>query len=234
MKFPIESLESRQMLSSVALVDGALLVQGDTDRPNVINVTIDKKTTIVMNGKKFVLGEVPSGKIGIIGGQKNDTIAFLATKRSGLTGGIGLCGWDGDDFISAVSTQARVDLNGGYGNDTMIGGNGNDWLQGDQGQNVMVGNNGDDTFTMQESGNVVFGGPGDDTMFAGVFSGDAGGNTLLGGAGNDRFWVGDSDSNVVFGGGGYDVVSRFASATPLNPKNLFSVEEINFDMTGLG
>ncbi|MCH2165948.1 MAG: VWA domain-containing protein, partial [Marinovum sp.] len=80
-----------------------------------------------------------------------------------------------------------------FGNDVLIGGNGNDQIQGNAGNDTLFGDDGDDAliggagndFIAGAGGNDgLFGGTGNDTMVSG-----AGADTLIGGIGNDVYHV---------------------------------------------
>ena len=71
---------------------------------------------------------------------------------------------------------------GGLGADTMDGGTGNDVMLGGVGADTMDGGTGNDQLDGGAGGDVIKGGAGDD-----VLMGDAGRDTLYGGAGSDQF-----------------------------------------------
>lgn len=88
----------------------------------------------------------------------------------------------GDDRFDASAVNERVLHFGKGGNDTLIGGAGNDFQRG---------GDGDDS---------IFGGAGNDNLF-----GDAGADALSGGDGDDRLNI-DRDDTVIEGGAGFDRV----------------------------
>lgn len=77
-------------------------------------------------------------------------------------------------------------LNGGDGDDQMLGSLGNDTLIGGNGQDVMFGGSGDDVLDGRDDDSMDFvnGGAGDDILIAGV------GDYLNGGDGADLFSLG--------------------------------------------
>jgi RHS repeat-associated protein len=96
----------------------------------------------------------------------------------------------GNDFVTidaAFTIQATV--HGGPGNDTILGGSGEDVLYGDSGADTIYGGAGDD---------MLFGGSGNDQLY-----GEAGDDALDGGPGNDQLH-GGADSDTLNGGDGQD------------------------------
>ncbi|MDT7530351.1 cadherin domain-containing protein [Sphingopyxis sp. SE2] len=112
--------------------------------------------------------------------------------RSFIVGGFGddlLIGTDGNDFVY-----------GGEGNDQLLllagddignGASGNDKVWGDEGRDLIIGGTGVDE---------LIGGAGDDAI-----SGDAGADDIYGGADNDVLSGGRGDGDVVIGGAGDDI-----------------------------
>src|SRR5256885_849188 len=85
-----------------------------------------------------------------------------------------------------------ANFSGTTGNDTLIGGNENDFMAGDSGDDSIVG------------------GGGNDTIF-----GDGGNDRIEGGAGNDSISGGGGQDDIVFhefGAANADVVAAFATA----------------------
>ena len=97
-----------------------------------------------------------------------------------------------ENVISASGVTHAVQLDGYFGNDTLIGGSGNDELNGWQGNDSMVGGDGDDLFD-------AFSHPRD------------GIDTMDGGAGNDTYYVNTGD--VIIDSSGTDTVVTDASWT---------------------
>jgi Ca2+-binding RTX toxin-like protein len=103
-------------------------------------------------------------------------------------------GQAGNDTIRLDETNGALpaaNLFGGSGNDTLIGGSGNDLLFGQSGNDTLVGGAGDD---------LLFGGDGND-----ILTGGAGSDQMFGGAGNDRMvWNPGDGSDLMEGGDGID------------------------------
>lgn len=133
----------------------------------------------------------------------------------------------GPDFPTPIALQdADVQANrladtvsGGEGNDTIIGGLGDDELFGGTGRDSIEGGEGDDTIDGGGGRDELFGGDGDDQIDGGggrdeIFGGDGadlieGGaalDTIEGGIGNDTI-DGDGGADQIFGGEGDDVIT---------------------------
>jgi Ca2+-binding RTX toxin-like protein len=84
---------------------------------------------------------------------------------------------DGDDVFTAVGNVAalvRLDVDGGDGNDNLLGGNGADMINGGPGDDFVDGQQGADTLALGDGADTVQWDPGD------------GSDTIVGGTGADR------------------------------------------------
>jgi Ca2+-binding RTX toxin-like protein len=113
-------------------------------------------------------------------------------------------------------------LNGGLGDDVLLGeagddvfyaGAGNDLISGGEGTDSVSGEEGNDVIAGGADGDYLYGGTGDDVINgdAGndVLVGEADHDTLLGGAGNDRLVGGTGNDVYRFGiGGGSDIIAE--------------------------
>jgi Ca2+-binding RTX toxin-like protein len=113
-------------------------------------------------------------------------------------------------------------LNGGAGNDTIVGyatddiifgGDGNDQLSGRAGNDVLQGENGDDSLIGEGGHDTLLGGAGNDTLQGGegddVLDGGAGNDTLVGNWWNDylQYYFGQGNDSYRFGrGDGQDTI----------------------------
>jgi len=108
------------------------------------------------------------------------------------------------------------EIDGSEGDDTLIGGPGDDTLDGFGGDDLLVGGTGDDVLRGREgmdsllggSGNdAITGGPGDDTIEGGpdndALFGNEGDDLILGGSGADEAY-GDEGNDTIAGGNGTD------------------------------
>ncbi|MGI9434687.1 MAG: putative Ig domain-containing protein, partial [Geminicoccaceae bacterium] len=127
-------------------------------------------------------------------------IADIAEALTATQGNDTLVGGAGDDVILGLGGADRID--GGAGDDSLSGGRGKDTLIGADGDDVIDGGSSHDT---------LFGGAGDDTLIGGSASGggkntEIGGNdTLNGGDGFDTLFGGDG-ADTLFGGADDDVL----------------------------
>jgi hypothetical protein len=160
----VEMLERRQLLSVTVDETGILQITG-TEEPDriVVRPAADKSQLKV-----------------IVGGE----VTIVA--RAGLTG-IRVEALGGDDQVLIYQKSAGIDipvtLLGGPGNDTLQGGAGDDLLVGGAGNDYLEGGTGNDT---------LLGGEGRDRLH-----GCAGDDHLRGGPGRDLMVTGAGDNHVV-------------------------------------
>ncbi len=100
-------------------------------------------------------------------------------------------------------------LEGGVGQDQLLGGDDNDQLIGGDGDDVLFGEDGNDALFGGADDDVLLGEDGDDALF-----GDEGEDQLLGGAGADALFGGGGD-DVLRGGNHNDVLNGEAGADQL-------------------
>ena len=115
-----------------------------------------------------------------------------------------LMGGDGDDLLDGGGGDDT--LRGQRGDDTLLGGAGDDDLGGAEGDDTLVGGDGDDSLTGGSGDDTIDGGEGNDTVDAG--SGD---DDVDGGAGDDQITTGDGN-DTVDGGDGDDVIDTSGDA----------------------
>jgi Ca2+-binding RTX toxin-like protein len=145
----------------------------------------------------------------------NGASTFVSVLSSEAQDHLTVNGLGGDDVISAASLTATVSI-------TLDGGDGNDTIIGSAIADTIIGGNGND---------YLIGQGGDDTLIDG-----SGLNTLQGGTGNDRYAVQSVDDTVFeFAGEGTDEVQTFLSSYTLRP-NVENLVFVNgtFSHTGVG
>ncbi|MBW0144148.1 calcium-binding protein [Sphingomicrobium clamense] len=110
-------------------------------------------------------------------------------------------GGPGDDLIMGVGGNDYMEgdggndrMLGGSGDDVMLGGLGADVMFGDSGLDEMYGNAGNDTMYGGSRVDELYGGSGNDSMFAG-----SGNDRMNGGSGNDLMF-GGNDNDLLIGG----------------------------------
>jgi Ca2+-binding RTX toxin-like protein len=139
---------------------------------------------------------LPATVIQVFGLSGNDQI-FL----TGLLRHVLVDGGSGNDVIDATAVMSSLtvlDLRGGSGNDTLIGGAGNDLLDGGSGNDLLLGGAGNDRLRGGSGNDILLGGLGND-----VLTGDDGDDILLGGSGDDCL-NGGNGKDILIGGLGND------------------------------
>ncbi|MEO1637711.1 MAG: hypothetical protein AAFU41_00515, partial [Pseudomonadota bacterium] len=119
--------------------------------------------------------------------------------------GTTLANTGGEAFLQADLDASNV-LDGGGGNDTLIGGDFGDVLADPYGDDTLTGGNGDNVFTVLSGTNTLTGGTGRDLMQGGI-----GNDTMSGQAGRDVLIADISDfvfgNDTLEGGEGADLLS---------------------------
>jgi Ca2+-binding RTX toxin-like protein len=169
--------------TATAALDGRVLVVAGTDAADVLNVTLDGANLVVYSNsavlKTFAAADVD--RVAITGGVGDDHLSVVGVAASYLDGGYGrdtLLGGDGSDSLYGSAQPDHID--GGAGNDVLVGGNGHDRIYGGLGRDRIYGNAGNDTVDAGTGHDRVYGGDGDDLIAGGV-----GRDVLYGEAGAD-------------------------------------------------
>jgi Ca2+-binding RTX toxin-like protein len=142
-------------------------------------------------------------------------VTAIIVTGGGLSNNIDLTGVTGTDFPLLTSVQ----VDGGAGNDTVLGsgladsvtgGDGHDSLDGEAGNDLLNGNAGNDTLLGGNDDDRLLGGAGHDSLDGGnghdSLNGHGGNDTLSGGDGNDLA-LGMSGKDILYGGAGNDTLS---------------------------
>ncbi|EAW40384.1 hypothetical protein MGP2080_05280 [marine gamma proteobacterium HTCC2080] len=132
----------------------------------------------------------------LTGGSKADTIKAALEATSTIQGG------DGNDIIVGGETIDTV--GGDDGDDNISGGKGADILDGDDGDDIISGGDGDDIIQGGNDDDTITGNDGADTL-----KGDAGDDSIDGGAGVDII-TGGTGVDTLTGGTGADKYSFVA------------------------
>ncbi|ADG11912.1 calcium-binding protein [Caulobacter segnis] len=117
-----------------------------------------------------------------------------------------------DDFFEPTAAQAShvIAAFGGAGDDILTGGDANDHLVGGVGDDTLDGAGGDDSLEGGDGADTLIGGDGDDTLDGGAgadtLQGGSGADILIGGAGNDTL-DGGSGNDTLTGGAGADTLT---------------------------
>ncbi|WP_281061287.1 cadherin domain-containing protein [Sphingobium sp. Sx8-8] len=155
----------------------------------------------------------------LYGSNLNDAIFYNNGTISGGFGGFDNIEqfWlaDGDDIIDlsahgpgGIDYTKDILVQGGEGNDQIIGGAGKDNLQGDGGNDIIFGWRGSDTISGGAGDDILYG---DDLGFNGIsgddtLDGGTGNDILYGGRGKDKLTGGDGN-DILYGGAGDDSLS---------------------------
>jgi acrosin len=169
------------------------------------------------------------GATSLVGGTGNDEFVFAP--GAVLTGGT-IDGGNGTDLLNyaAYTTGVSVSLLAGTATGTdgirginnVVGGSGNDSLIGDDEVNRLEGRGGNDTINAARGNDTILGGSGDDSLFGGdgddridgnegndQIDGLAGSDTILAGVGDDLV-LGSEGDDCLDGGTGQDTILGLA------------------------
>lgn len=136
-----------------------------------------------------------------------------------MSGFASISGSDGNDLLAASGEVAHL-IDGGAGNDTIVGQKGNDTLIGGDGHDFILGSTGTDLLMGDAGNDTLDGGTGDDTLIGGIGNdkliGSDGNDHLIGGAGTDTL-VGNSgtDTFEFHDGFGHDLITDFQIGSDL-------------------
>ncbi len=168
-------------------------------------------------GNDCILAIAAGGSPLLFGNEGNDTLASSSPGATSATlvggnnsadGANSLLGNTSNEWMFGNGGADTVD--GGAGNNTVIGGQGGNSLLTLAGADLIFANEANDTVSAGDGANTVFGGQGNDSILAGV-----GRDTLQGNEGNDTI-RGDNGTvsiDTISGGAGNDVFA-YIGATP--------------------
>ena len=139
------------------------------------------------------------------------TTITLGKNVNGGNGNDSLTGTEGDDIVNGGN--GNDSLTGLAGDDVLNGGNGNDTINAGDGNDSLDGGNGNDVMDAGTGDDVLNGGNGNDTINAGD-----GNDSLAGGNGNDVMDAGAGNDSLD-GGNGNDVMTAGAGNDSLNGGN---------------
>jgi hypothetical protein len=176
----LETLEHRQLFSSVVLDQGVLTLTGNPQARNDISVELSN------DGQQLR---------GIVNGQASQWVRASTLRTISIIGG------DLADSIRmnpAITVAARVDARGG--NDTIVTGAGNDIINAGAGDDSVHANAGRDRVHGEGGNDTLVGGAGNDTLVGG-----GGDDSLIGGGGHDRLFT-NAGRDYASGGKGNDIL----------------------------
>jgi Ca2+-binding RTX toxin-like protein len=180
---------------------GTAVVQDDADNPgdDVLLITGTSKNDVL------IIEPRPANMTQV---RVKSTGKLLGIFSSNSFQHIVVFGLGGNDtiVIDARLTQPSI-MFGGDGNDTLVGGSGNDQIDGGAGNDSLYGGAGGDSLCGDVGNDSLYGGLGKDTLFGDDGNdrlyGEAGQDVLLGGNGNDILY-GGIDNDQLFGQAGND------------------------------
>jgi Ca2+-binding RTX toxin-like protein len=212
----IQQLEPRHALAALLDLHGNLTVNGTAGDDHIhldASTTAGSLSVILNRAPDPIRQQVlrPDGSIGIrrVGSVAADSIRSIRIN-----------GLDGHDRLVAIAAPIRVTLDGGGGNDFLVGSPFNDVIftgdgdfntaRGEDGHDTIYGGRGVDTLDGGRGNDILAGGFGADWLVGGddhdTLHGGDGGDTLSGGAGNDKLYGGNHD-DTLFGDDGDDMLS---------------------------
>lgn len=203
-----EPLESRCLLAVTPIL---------IDDTNLIVQLEAGDDVIIQAGSSGLLEVLSSGSV-VFGNP--DTILTADITSIIVNGGDGsnlidLTGVTTADFAADLP----ITVNGGDGNDTILGSEFNDSLVGGNGADSIVGGLGDDSLEGNNGNDTISGGVDDDSILGGdgadVITGDVGNDTVIAGNGADNVSGGDGTDSLN-GGDGSDTLNGDAGDDTLS------------------
>lgn len=175
---------------------------------------------LITSGGATLTVDTSVSQVTVDGGAGDDTITVTDIDHA-CRGSLVVRGGTGDDVLTANNAKIgdiRLRMDGGDGNDSILGSNGNDTLSGDAGidrikgglgNDLIVGGASIDSLNGDAGNDTIIGGDGSDTLVgdgADTIFGDAGNDSLQGDQGADLISGGDDD-DTVRGGDGNDTIT---------------------------
>ena len=214
-----EQLEDRTLLSVTSLwIDGELSIRSNSNDSILVETDASQNVVVQVNG--VVDNSVPTipasdvRAMVIEGGDLANRIDLKAVTSSEF------------NYVDAVSgLPMTVHIDGGNGNDTIfgsggagdtiLGGDGDDFIDAREGADVITAGDGNDLVYAREGADSVYGGNGNDQLFGlggdDLVEGGDGADSLYGGEGNDVVNGGDH-ADVIQGDDGDDTLNGESGA----------------------
>ncbi len=171
-------------------------------------------------------GTITGGAYAYYSAQGANAVDYVTNKGT-MSGDVEL-GGGVDTFDGRLGTLDGY-VNGGSGNDTILGGDGADVLNGDSDNDSLDGGAGDDTLNGGVGNDIIFGGAGNDKLDGGLDT-----DELYGGTGDDVYQVKDAGDVVIEKAGeGVDTVLTSVSYTLTQNVENLTVNGVS-DIAGTG
>jgi Ca2+-binding RTX toxin-like protein len=194
----------------VTLGAGKLTIVGTAGADTVVfQSTNDFGINVTLNGVLHSYGELEVRSVSVLGGGGNDYIDARAMTNlppvSGTDHPVTIDGGDGNDVI--VGHQGRDRITGGNDDDRIHGWTGDDWVSGNAQKDRVIGGAGHDIIHGNGGRDFLVGEDGNDSMSGGdqpdTLLGMAGDDSMIGAGGHDRLDGGDG-ADFMYGVGGND------------------------------
>ncbi|MEL6511822.1 MAG: Hint domain-containing protein [Pseudomonadota bacterium] len=198
------------------ITDASFWAALNIDLNSTIDVSdLDDDIQVTLTANSITFTDTDSGTVttytdaDLTGGSFSQIVEYTGNDGdSDVSGAVGLnasgyAGGEGDDtFVDDGALGGALD--GGEGNDVLVGGTGDNNIDGGRGDDILRGGSGN---------NNLSGGRGRDTLFA-----EDGSGNLDGGGGRDTIFAGEN-TTFVQGGGGNDslILPQGSTFTPFSP-----------------
>ena len=193
----IETMENRTVPSITSLFSQGALTITSNGADNMV-VAANANGNVTLNGTQLTVSNVAVSassvtSLDVVGGKGKNTIDLGGVTAASFTAltTVKIDGGAGNDSI--IGSSLADSINGSGGNDTIKGGDGNDSLNGGTGNDQLNGDAGNDVLNGGAGNDYLSGGAGDDSL-----SGGAGKDSIDGGAGHDS----------INGGAGADTIKK--------------------------
>jgi hypothetical protein len=201
----VEELESRTLLAA-SLSGGVLTVNGTAAADQIL--------------VRFAPHD--GAHIQVVINNSTRSFTKTAVKQVVVNGG------NGNDMIN-IAISARAFVDGGAGNDTLLGGGNRDMLSGGDGDDLIRGRKGDDQIYGDAGDDILFGNVGDDTVggddedtlqFTGDHDtpNDVAGDDKLNGGPDDDWLLGGTESDIHNDAHGNDTLNGAQGADILDKR----------------
>ncbi len=211
---PVDPVVGDTWSGSLGQADDGFIDLGDAFSINVIagqvytfTVNLDRSD----NGAFFVSTTTADGQTLVEAPLGDTSLEFTFTATETGVQEIGIISTASNALynVALASVESPV-LNGGSGNDELVGTAGDDEIYGGKGSDLISGGDGEDYIDGGRQSDEIYGGAQSDKIYGGVgndlINGDEGEDLIFGGSGNDEI-LGGMDNDVIFGDHGKDKLS---------------------------